>query len=41
MSNKQMIKLLRDIATSAPLSVDIHNRITQALLDLLQKEKNT
>lgn len=38
MTNKKLIKLLRDIAKSAPLPVAIHDRITQALLELLKKD---
>jgi hypothetical protein len=38
-SNKKMIKLLRDISVSAPLPMGIHDRITKALLELLNKKE--
>lgn len=39
MSDKQIIALLRDIATSAPLPMEIHERIAKALCELLTEEK--
>lgn len=38
MSNQEIIALLRDIATSAPLPMEMHERIVDAILALMEFE---
>ena len=37
MSNEEMIKVLREIAESGPLSVETHDMITNTILKLMGK----